>query len=185
MRLRWPGQVSSQRRSASAISRWPSPVPRCDASTTTRPIDGGSNFTPGSHTRTYASSRPSAPRPSRCHDWRSRPSGSRYAQSCSSTKMRARSASMSYTSSPLRPSKRVHCQVSIALSSGKLVSDQFYQLLALVPALEQPEEGLGRVLQALRHRFLVLELAGGHQRAELLERLGPGVHVLADDEALD
>src|SRR5450755_2773553 len=33
--------------------------------------------------------------------------------------------------------------------------------------------------------FAILELAAGHEHAELLERFGPDLHVLADDESFD
>src|SRR5512137_1730074 len=59
------------------------------------------------------------------------------------------------------------------------------ELLAEIPALEQPEEGLGRRGDALRDRLAVLQLAGSDHRCELLQRFGPELHVLADDEALD
>jgi hypothetical protein len=57
-------------------------------------------------------------------------------------------------------------------------------LLAEVLALEHAQEGLRRGFQALRHRLARPQLAGAHQRAEFLQRLGPDFHVLADDEAL-
>src|SRR5689334_13632417 len=62
-------------------------------------------------------------------------------------------------------------------------SNQLNQLLAEIPALEQAQERLGRRLDAVRDRLAVLQFAGRDQRAELLQRLRPQVHVLADDEA--
>src|SRR5690606_6453128 len=64
-------------------------------------------------------------------------------------------------------------------------SDQLHQLLAKVLALEQAQEGRGRRSQALGHALARAQLAAGHQGAELLERLGPDVHMLADNEAFD
>src|SRR5665213_1915985 len=64
-------------------------------------------------------------------------------------------------------------------------SDELDQLLAEIAPLQQPEESLGRRLDALSDRFAVLELAAGDERAEFLQRFRPDRHVLADDEAFD
>src|SRR5690606_5548524 len=71
------------------------------------------------------------------------------------------------------------------LPAKSFMSDQPHELLADVAPLQQPDEGLGRVLQPLRDRLAVLQLARGDQRAELAECLGPQLHALGDDEALD
>src|SRR5439155_11564699 len=60
-----------------------------------------------------------------------------------------------------------------------------YQQLAEIAALQQADEGLGRLLQAGDDVLAVFELAGAHQgrchRAELAVALA----LVADDEALD
>jgi hypothetical protein len=63
--------------------------------------------------------------------------------------------------------------------------NQLDQLLAEILALEQTEESLGRAFDALCNRLARLQLAGGDQGAEFLQRLGPHLHVLADDEAFE
>src|ERR1019366_8693240 len=64
-------------------------------------------------------------------------------------------------------------------------SGQPDQLLAEVASLQQTEKSLGRRLDPFGDCLPVLELAGRDEGAELLQRLGPDIHVLADDEAFD
>src|SRR5664280_1276924 len=59
------------------------------------------------------------------------------------------------------------------------------ELLAEVTPFQQAEEGFGSCLDALGDRLAVGQFAASHERAELGQSLGPDVHVLADDEALD
>src|SRR6476619_5558981 len=64
-------------------------------------------------------------------------------------------------------------------------SDQLDDLLAEVLPLQETEKRLGRRRDPGGHALAVLQLAGGDEHAELLQRFLPDLHVLADDEALD
>src|SRR5262245_6529023 len=54
--------------------------------------------------------------------------------------------------------------------------------LADVPALEQPEEGPGRVLEPVHDVLTVLQPAISHPSCGLREELGRAVYVVGDDE---
>src|SRR5690349_3839173 len=64
-------------------------------------------------------------------------------------------------------------------------SDQLDELLAEVAPLEHAEKRFGCVFQALRDGLAILQLLLGDERAEFLQRGGPLVQMLADDEALN
>src|SRR6266446_7322709 len=66
-------------------------------------------------------------------------------------------------------------------SSG---SADLHHLLAEILALEQADKGARRVLDAFGHGLAIFDLALAHILAEPLQRLGPPVQVVGDDEAL-
>ena len=61
----------------------------------------------------------------------------------------------------------------------------FTSCLPKLRPFSRPMNASGADVDAFGDRLAVLQLAGGDQHAELLQRLRPDVHVLADDEAFD
>src|SRR6185437_340546 len=66
----------------------------------------------------------------------------------------------------------------------KRSSADLHHLLAEILALQEADEGARRVLDAVGHGLAVFDLAPAQILAEPLQRLGPAVHVVGDDEAL-
>ena len=64
-------------------------------------------------------------------------------------------------------------------------SDLFDQLFAKVFTLEQTQKRLWCSGQSLGHSFAGFEFAGGNQRTQFFQGIGPDFHVFADNEALN
>src|ERR1700716_1023901 len=70
-----------------------------------------------------------------------------------------------------------------AAGATRRASGELDELLAKILALQEPDESLGRVLQALRHGLAILDLAARDPADELGQRLRPQLHAVGDDEA--
>src|SRR5258708_2653122 len=71
---------------------------------------------------------------------------------------------------------------ALARPSGELGG--LDKLFSKILPLQEPDEGLGRVLDPLRHALAELDLAARHPADQLGQRLRPELHTIGDDEAL-
>src|SRR5215510_6485857 len=72
---------------------------------------------------------------------------------------------------------------SRARRDGRFGAEAYDHLAGVVPR-EQPEERRDGALQALHHRFLILDAPGFEPAADLGHELGVALHVVRDDETL-